>query len=74
MCTVINAHHIRELEMQLSAADIEGVYETQVCVCICVSCLSVYVCMYVFVPVCLCMCMCVPYGKKLSAVRENRGD
>ena len=58
MCTVIDAHHIRELEMQLSAADIEGVYETQVCVCICVSCLCVlsvclcmYVCMYVFMPV-----------------------
>ena len=33
-------HTVRELAMQLSAADIEGVYETQVCVCLSV-CLSV---------------------------------
>ena len=32
-------HTVRELAMQLSAADIEGVYETQVCVCLSV-CMS----------------------------------
>ena len=58
--------------MQLSAADIEGVYETQVCVCLPV-CMSMSACTFMCTCMCIymCACMCVRVCVLMSYVMDN---